>query len=177
MVEAEDLFRQAVTRGGRQMDDILAEKADTKGVTSGAGQVSTIAGLGVLRAGLQEDNRAATAVGLVFVAGGLIIQAMAQSMTAEADTPLLGAVAPFPLSRQPAQSRIHERSGYCLQGIGDFGPSRPEPAGDWRDDEVRRGLVPGHDHPDPTLTCPHAAIKHWRKACRHKALTDAMPRA
>lgn len=85
-VTAEDLFVQATTRGGRQMDDILAMKAGTKTTTSAMGAGATAVGVGMMTHGNYYSNSDATAAGLIVALIGLAAQAAAEGMTAEADT-------------------------------------------------------------------------------------------
>ncbi|ALJ36357.1 hypothetical protein D9623_02460 [Azospirillum brasilense] len=86
MAVAEDLFFQATTRGGRDMDKVLAVKADTKMATGAAGAGATVAGAGVMTAGAYGNDRNAVAAGAIVMLAGLIAQAAAQSMNAEVDT-------------------------------------------------------------------------------------------
>jgi len=89
---AEDLFFQATTRGGREMDKILAVKAGTKEATATAGAVGVAAGLGVMATanqynyGNNNNAGAAMAAGAVVALIGLMAHAAAQNMTAEVDT-------------------------------------------------------------------------------------------
>jgi len=82
---AEDLYMQAVTRGGRQMDDILALKADTKTTTEAIGTGATAVGAGMMLHGQTWGNRDATTAGLVVALIGLAAQAAASEMEAQAD--------------------------------------------------------------------------------------------
>lgn len=85
-VQAEDLFVQATTRGGRQMDEVLALKAGTKETTSAVGTGATAVGLGVMAHGGAYNDGNVAAAGLVVTLLGLAAQAAAESMIAEADT-------------------------------------------------------------------------------------------
>jgi tetratricopeptide (TPR) repeat protein len=86
MVVAEDLFFQATTRGGREMDKVLALKADTKLATNSIGAGVAAAGAGVMVSGSYNNDSSATAAGAMIMLAGLIAQAAAQSMNPEADT-------------------------------------------------------------------------------------------
>lgn len=86
MIVAEDLFFQATTRGGREMDKVLAVKADTKLATDAISTGVAAAGAGVMMAGSYNNDSNATAAGAMILLAGLIVQAAAQSMNPEADT-------------------------------------------------------------------------------------------
>ncbi|HYH37770.1 MAG TPA: hypothetical protein VD860_06080 [Azospirillum sp.] len=87
---AEDLFFQATTRGGREMDKILAVKAGTKLATATAGATAVGVGVGIMAVSQytsnQNDQRAALAAGAAVALVGLLAQAAAKSMHPEADT-------------------------------------------------------------------------------------------
>ncbi|HEY0838163.1 MAG TPA: hypothetical protein VGE72_29915 [Azospirillum sp.] len=89
---AEELFFQATTRGGREMDKILAMKAGTKEATATAGAVGVATGLGVMananryNYGNGNNGGAAMAAGAMIALIGLMAHAAAQNMTAEVDT-------------------------------------------------------------------------------------------
>lgn len=86
MAVAEDLFFQATTRGGREMDKVLAVKADAKLAMDAIGTGAAAAGAGVMLAGTYNNDSSATAAGAMILLAGLLVQAAAQSMTPEADT-------------------------------------------------------------------------------------------
>jgi hypothetical protein len=71
-----DINYQAVTRGGRKMDDVLGHQATCKGVTNTAGDALIISASTV--------DSPAVALGLL--AGGLIVKVVAAIMNPEADT-------------------------------------------------------------------------------------------
>lgn len=111
-VLAEDLFQQATTRGGRQMDDVLAVKAGTKETTATVGAGATAAGVGMMAYGNHYNNNDAMAAGLIVALLGLAAQAAAEGMTAEADTrywhglPHSLFVAPMPLPAELTPSSV-----------------------------------------------------------------------
>ena len=77
----DDLYFQATTRGGRVMDQILANKAGFKTATDAAGNVGLIGGLGMAAAG-RGDVRTA---GLGLMAAGLLSKITSAATTPEAD--------------------------------------------------------------------------------------------
>lgn len=97
LVEAEDLFFQATTRGGREMDNILAEKASTKQTTQAVGTAAMAAGaatVAVAQTQRQNNNnnnnnsgsRAAGAIGGGIMLLGLLAMAASSGMNPAADT-------------------------------------------------------------------------------------------
>lgn len=93
MVEAEDLFFQATSRGGRQMDELLAEKGRTKDSTQAFGQAAMAAGMSTMAVAQSQQNNngrggggAVGAVGGAIALVGMIAYASAQSMNPQADT-------------------------------------------------------------------------------------------
>jgi hypothetical protein len=94
MVEAENLYILATSRGGRQMDELLAQRAETKDVTLGAGQaaaavgVGTAAGMASLHASgyTTRATQTAGAVGGIVGVIGLIAMATSDAMNVTADT-------------------------------------------------------------------------------------------
>lgn len=98
LVQAEDLFFQATTRGGREMDKILVEKAKTKESTATFGAAAMAAGAATVavsnnqrsdrdgNSGGSGGSRAAAAIGGVAMLVGLLAHANAQAMNPEADT-------------------------------------------------------------------------------------------
>ncbi|GEM_PF-1873281 len=85
---AEDLFFQATTRGGRPVDSILADKADTKDGVADLGRAAMIAGTGtmVYAANNRGNNNNAAAVGLALILIGALAQTAADNIDAYADT-------------------------------------------------------------------------------------------
>lgn len=99
MVVAEDVFFQATTRGGREVDKILADKVSTKEGVGSAGRTAVVAGMATVAAANysshnQNNNNnnnnnnaaaAAGAVGLAVVLIGLMVTAAANAMETGAD--------------------------------------------------------------------------------------------
>lgn len=87
---AEDLFFQATTRGGRPVDDILAAKADTKDTLNDVGRAALMAGAGTLAYSAtnnhNNNNNDAAAAGLALLLIGVMAQAAADNVDAQADT-------------------------------------------------------------------------------------------
>lgn len=112
---AEDLYMQAVTRGGRQMDDILALKADTKTTTDAIGTGATAVGAGMMLHGQGSGNQNVATAGLVVALIGLAAQAAAAEMEAQADTRYWGTLphslylAPLPLPNEQAPEGLQLR--------------------------------------------------------------------
>lgn len=84
--EAEDLFFQASTRGGRAVDSILAEKAGTKETTKGIANAATTAGTVAAMHSGSSGNRNEALIGLGLILAGAIADAAANNMNANADT-------------------------------------------------------------------------------------------
>jgi tetratricopeptide (TPR) repeat protein len=80
---ADDVWFQASTRGGRQMDHILGNKAVFKRTTDVIGNAALIGGLGT--AALSQ-NRTAQGVGLGVALAGLLSKGISAATTPEADT-------------------------------------------------------------------------------------------
>jgi tetratricopeptide (TPR) repeat protein len=78
----DDLSYQAVTRGGRQMDYILANKAVFKGTTDVLGDAALISGGALVLSGGDR----ATEVGAGLMVAGLISKIVSSATTPEADT-------------------------------------------------------------------------------------------
>jgi len=78
----DDLSFQAMTRGGRVMDHILANKAVFKTATDVAGDVGLVGGLGMAVAGRGAVREA----GLGLAAAGLVSKIVSAATTPEADT-------------------------------------------------------------------------------------------
>jgi hypothetical protein len=81
----DDLTFQATTRGGRQMDYVLANKAVFKGATDSFGNAALVSG-GVLATAGQGRHGAADEVGLGLVAAGLVSKLFSAATTPAADT-------------------------------------------------------------------------------------------
>ncbi len=79
----DDVWFQASTRGGREMDHILANKAVFKSATDTAGNVALIGGLST--AAFSHD-RTAQEVGLGIAVAGLLSKAVSAATTPAADT-------------------------------------------------------------------------------------------
>lgn len=78
----DDLTYQAMTRGGRQMDYILANKAVFKGTTDTLGNAALVSGAAVALAG---DSRTTTEIGAGLMAAGLISKLVSAATTPAAD--------------------------------------------------------------------------------------------
>jgi hypothetical protein len=132
---AEDVWFQASTRGGRQVQAILDGKAEFKDGMNKAGAVGVGAGLGMMNAGSRyNDNNMATAGAIVMLVG-LMAHAAAAATTPEADLRywdnlpdnLYFATLRMPASEvsvtmpdrmnKPAQMRV-SRKGNCAIGWG-----------------------------------------------------------
>jgi hypothetical protein len=84
-VLAEDVWFQASTRGGRQIQAVLDGKAEFKEGMNAAGAIGIGGGLGMMNAGSRyNDNNMATA-GAVVLLAGLMAHAVASATTPEAD--------------------------------------------------------------------------------------------
>ena len=79
----DDTWFQASTRGGRQMDHILGNKAVFNKTTDIAGNAAIIGGLGTA---VLSENRTAQEVGLGIALAGLISKGISAATTPEADT-------------------------------------------------------------------------------------------
>ncbi len=84
-VQAEDIYFQAATRSGRQVDAINGGKVEYKETTGTAGRVATGVGAGLAVAGAASGNRNLGYAGLGLMAVGLVAQAAANAMQTEAD--------------------------------------------------------------------------------------------
>lgn len=83
---AEDLFFQATTRGGRQVDHVLDGKASFKSGTDTVGDVMLAAGVAAAHTGASYGNEDAALAGAVIALGGLVAKGIAGAMRPEADT-------------------------------------------------------------------------------------------
>lgn len=82
----DDLSFQATTRGGRQMDYILENKAVFKRTTDVVGDVGIIGGAATMLGGAANGNSTATEVGAGLLALGLVSKIVSSATTPEADT-------------------------------------------------------------------------------------------
>lgn len=78
----DDTWFQASTRGGREMDHILGNKAVFKKTTDIAGNAALIGGLGTA---ILSENRTAQQVGLGIALAGLLSKGISAATTPEAD--------------------------------------------------------------------------------------------
>lgn len=81
---SDDLSFQATTRGGRQMDHVLANKAVFKGTTDGFGDAAIISG--AILAGTAGRRTAADEVGAGLLIAGLVSKLISAAATPSADT-------------------------------------------------------------------------------------------
>lgn len=81
---SDDLSFQATTRGGRQMDHILANKAVFKGATDGFGDAAIVSG--AILAGTAGRRTAADEVGAGLLIAGLVSKVISAAATPAADT-------------------------------------------------------------------------------------------
>ena len=79
----DDLTFQATTRGGRQMDYVLANKAVFKGATDNFGDAAIVSG--AILASHQGRNSAADEVGLGLLAAGVVSKIFSAATTPSAD--------------------------------------------------------------------------------------------
>ena len=91
LARAEDTFYQAVTRGGRPADKIVAEKLEAKDGTAAFGRAAMMAGVGAMAlsqhsADNNRQNNNAAAAGAAIALIGLLAYAAAKSMETEVDT-------------------------------------------------------------------------------------------
>ncbi|MES1201812.1 MAG: hypothetical protein ABUS57_10235 [Pseudomonadota bacterium] len=85
-VEAEDLFWQATSRGHRQMDTLLSNKAKTKEGTAAVGSAAISVGAAMMQQSYLSNNNDMAGLGGMAMLGGLFASAMAAKMTPAADT-------------------------------------------------------------------------------------------
>ncbi|MEZ5994080.1 MAG: hypothetical protein R3E76_17230 [Planctomycetota bacterium] len=81
-----DTFYQAITRGGRVMDDILKGKAiaKTAGIVTGAAAMHV--GRKLLQSGAAKDSNGTVTAGAIVMAAGAVVLIASLLMNAEADT-------------------------------------------------------------------------------------------
>ncbi len=82
----EDIYRQAITRGEREIDRINKGKAVYKETTDAVGDVAIVAGAATVYAGAGIGNRDASLVGLAIMGVGVLAKVTASAMEADADT-------------------------------------------------------------------------------------------
>jgi tetratricopeptide (TPR) repeat protein len=80
-VEASDLYLQASSRGGRQMDGVLQGKAVFKDTTKVVGTIAVGAGAGLMN----STNSDAQMAGAIMAVGGLVAMAVSEATKADAD--------------------------------------------------------------------------------------------
>ncbi|HTH15245.1 MAG TPA: hypothetical protein VL974_01220 [Magnetospirillum sp.] len=88
---AEDTFFQAVTRGGRAADTVIAEKLEAKDGVEALGQAAMVAGVATMAysrhsSDNNRQNNNAAAFGAAVALVGLLAYAAAQGMQTEVDT-------------------------------------------------------------------------------------------
>ncbi|WP_051362282.1 hypothetical protein [Solimonas soli] len=85
-----DIAFQAMTRGGRQVDKVLAGKASFKGTTETVGNVATAAGMGLMQASTYANSldsmRNMAGVGALAGLFGMVTKATSAAMTPKADS-------------------------------------------------------------------------------------------
>jgi tetratricopeptide (TPR) repeat protein len=82
---AEDVWFQASTRGGRQIQAILDGKAEFKDGMNTAGTIGVGSGLGMMNAGSRYNDNNMAAAGAIVLLAGLMAHAAAAATTPEAD--------------------------------------------------------------------------------------------
>jgi hypothetical protein len=85
-IRSADLYYQASTRGGRELDYILGRQARFKESTETLGEASTNIGAGLIAYGLTENDEDVTKVGLVVGAVGIASLILSGQAKPEADT-------------------------------------------------------------------------------------------
>ena len=83
--EAEDVFFQATTRGGREIDRVLAGQAEFKETSDAVGDAAIQGGAAAMTYGAYSDSGGAAAAGLAVLAAGLIAKGVSASTRPEAD--------------------------------------------------------------------------------------------
>lgn len=122
--EAEDVFYQASTRGGRQVDHILGQKAQFKENLDATGDVLTTAGGMSAAAGMMGGSSDAAMVGALLMIAGAVAEESAKAARAEADVRtwdnLPGevklATLPLPAEAGEGRVRLFGRDGAPLDG-------------------------------------------------------------
>lgn len=85
LTEAEDVYFQASTRGGRQVDRILEGQAQFKQTSDAVGNAAIQSGAAVMSYGAYDDSGGAMAAGLAVIVGGLIAKGVSAATRPEAD--------------------------------------------------------------------------------------------
>lgn len=81
----EDVYYQAVTRGGRELDYILAGQARFKETTDSAGDLMVLSGLILAAEGDSHHNRSVRGIGAALAIGGLIAKGFSAGTQPQAD--------------------------------------------------------------------------------------------
>jgi len=82
---AEDIYWQASTRGGRQVQAILDGKVRFKDTADAVGDVAYIGGVALMAKGSEEDDKAATYAGLGLLIASVVAEGIAASTRPDAD--------------------------------------------------------------------------------------------
>lgn len=82
----DNLAYQATTRGGRQMDHVLGDKAVFKGATDAAGSVLVVGGAVAAMEGLKRKDDTTAIAGGAAVLAGIVSKALSASSNPRADT-------------------------------------------------------------------------------------------
>ncbi len=85
LTEAEDIYFQASTRGGRQIDRILEGQAKFKQASDAVGDAAIQGGAAAMTYGAYDNNRGSVAAGLAVIAAGLIAKGISAATRPEAD--------------------------------------------------------------------------------------------
>ncbi|MBK1695708.1 hypothetical protein [Rhodovibrio salinarum] len=85
LTQAEDVYFQASTRGGREVDRILEGQAQFKGTSDAVGDVAIQGGAAAVTYGAYDDNNNAMAAGLAVMMAGLIAKGISAATRPEAD--------------------------------------------------------------------------------------------
>ena len=85
LTQAEDVYFQASTRGGRQIDRILEGQAQFKQTSDAVGDAAIQGGAAAMTYGAYDDSGGAVAVGLAVIAAGLIAKGISAATRPEAD--------------------------------------------------------------------------------------------
>ncbi|MDZ7711984.1 MAG: hypothetical protein U5L06_02135 [Rhodovibrio sp.] len=85
LTEAEDVYFQANTRGGRQVDRILEGQAKFKQTSDAVGDAAIQGGAAVMTYGAYDNSGGSVAAGLAVMAAGLIAKGISAATRPEAD--------------------------------------------------------------------------------------------
>jgi len=85
-IRSADVYYQASTRGGRELDYVLGRQARFKESTETLGEASTNIGAGLVAYGLTKDDKDATRAGLVVGAAGIASLILSGQAKPQADT-------------------------------------------------------------------------------------------